>query len=258
MKRSQILRVIGLLTIYTFLFSCKKENNNPDTYYGPQVSMGNGTARSFTIISSDGILTTLGIEMTENAFAGLPADPLNFAASTFVLQLDQRAKDLTPYDHITINWNVHGHEPPGIYDLPHFDFHFYEITVSEQNAIPPYEVDSSKFNMLPPVGYIPNGYIRSPGGVPLMGTHWADITSPEFNGQPFNYTMIYGSYNGKVTFLEPMISLAYLQSGTMVEKEIRQPNLFAAGGKYYPTVYTIYKNPATNNHYVEFKNFIKR
>ena len=258
MKRSLSLRIIVLLTIYMSLFSCKKENNNPNTYYGPQVAMGNGTIRSYIAISTEGIPLKVGIEMTNNAFASLPTDPLNFAAATFILQLDQRAKDITPYDHITLNWNVHGHEPPGIYDMPHFDFHFYEIPVAEQTAIPPYEVDSSKFNMLPPAGYIPNGYIRSPGGVPQMGTHWADVTSPEFNGHPFNYTIIYGSYNGKVTFLEPMTTLAFLQSDAVVEKEIRQPILFAAAGKYYPTLYTIYKNSATNNHYVEFKNFTKR
>ncbi len=257
MKRSLILSMI-VLTICTYFFSCKKENKDPDTYYGPQVTIGNGTARSYFVVATDGTPLSLGVEITDNAFTNLPTDPLNFAASTFQVSIDQRAKDLTPYDRLEVEWNVNGHEPPGIYNLPHFDFHFYEMTTAEQNAIPPYQVDSSKFNILPPAGYIPAGYVRSPGGVPQMGVHWVDVSSPEFNGQPFTYTMIYGSYNGKVVFLEPMVTMAYLKSSSTFEKEIRQPLQFSPANKWYPTTYTVYKNASSGNHYVELKNFVKR
>ncbi len=256
---SNWLQVSCIIGFFTLVFlSCKKENDNPDTYYGQQVTMGNGTARSYFVAAKDGTPLTLGVEITDNAFTNLPADPLNFAASTFQLSIDQRAKDLTPYDRLEMEWNVNGHEPPGIYNLPHFDFHFYQMTTAEQKAIPPYEVDSSKFNILPPAGFIPAGYIRGPGGVPQMGVHWVDVTSAEFNGQPFTYTMIYGSYNGKVVFLEPMVTLAYLKSGSSFEKEIRQPLQVSPTNKWYPTTYTVYKNASSGNHYIELKNFVKK
>ncbi len=260
MKRYLIFHMIAVSAISTFFFSCKKVNPDPDpdTYYGSQVSMGNGTARSFFTVAKDGTPLNIGVEITDNALDNLPTDPEEFDASTFLLQVDQHAKDLTPYDHITINWNINGHEPTGIYDLPHFDVHFYQITVAEQNAIPPYQVDPSGFDNLPQPAFIPTGYFRSPGGVPQMGTHWGDVTAPQFNGQPFTYTMTYGSYNGNVAFLEPMVTLEYLKSGTTFEKEIRQPLQFSPTNKWYPTTYSVYKNASTGNHYIEMKNFVKK
>ena len=37
-------RIIGFGFFVLAFFSCKKENKDPDTYYGPQTQMGNGTA----------------------------------------------------------------------------------------------------------------------------------------------------------------------------------------------------------------------
>jgi hypothetical protein len=45
----------------------------------------------------------------------------------FTLALPKEAAP-TAYNHIGIDWNPQGHEPQGIYDKPHFDFHFYMIT----------------------------------------------------------------------------------------------------------------------------------
>ena len=43
----------------------------------------------------------------------------------------------TPFEHIVINWNPHGHPPPEIYSVPHFDFHFYTQTRADREAITP-------------------------------------------------------------------------------------------------------------------------
>ncbi len=50
------------------------------------------------------------------------------------------------------------------------------------------------------------------GGVPQMGAHWVDVTSPELNGSTFAQTFIYGSYDGQVNFYEPMITLDFLKN----------------------------------------------
>lgn len=44
-----------------------------------------------------------------------------------------------------------------------------------------------------------------------MGKSRADPTSEEYHGQEFTKTSIYGSYNGEITYYEPMITLVYLQ-----------------------------------------------
>jgi hypothetical protein len=102
-----------------------------------------------------------------------------------------------------------GHPPPGIYSVPHFDFHFYKMPLAERLAIPPYPQAMAAFNNNPLPGYLPTAYVKAPAGEAKMGAHWMDVTSPEFNGQPFTHTFVYGSYDGKVNFLEPMATLAF-------------------------------------------------
>jgi hypothetical protein len=229
-----------------------------NTFYGPQVKMGNGHVRTWVNITHGGKPMAIGVEMTDGALANLPQDPTDFAAATFALTLHQKAKAVTPFDHAVIDWNVHGHEPPGIYDQPHFDFHFYKISTATQMAIPPYGVDPSGFDMLLPAGYMPPIYVRIPGGVPQMGAHWFDPSSPEWQGQLFTNTFIYGTYGGHVIFEEPMITLATLQSGNTIQKDIPQPQYYDPTHTYYPTAYSIWQNPANGRHYVSLNNMMWR
>jgi len=229
-----------------------------NTFYGPQVQMGNGHIRSWINISSDGKPLAIGVEMTDGALQGLTQDPTNFAASTFTLKLHQKAKSLTPFDHIGIDWNPQGHEPAHVYDVPHFDFHFYKISLAAQLAIPPYTVDSAAFKNDPPAGYMPPLYLHIPGGVPQMGAHWIDLLSPEFHNQPFTNTLIYGSFDGHVIFEEPMITMATLESGSTIHVDIRQPEHFDPANTYYPTRYNIWKDNSNNRHYVSLDNMVWR
>ena len=77
-----------------------------------------------------------------------------------------------------------------------------------------------------------------------MGAHWVDITSPELNQQDpktFTQTFIYGSYDGKVIFMEPMITKIYLDTVNNFERNIPQPAKFKTTG-YYPTKMKIIRN----------------
>ena len=161
---------------------------------------------------------------------------------------------MTAFDHITVNWNVHGHEPAHVFDVPHFDFHFYMISVAEQTSIPPYPLAPADFDNLPPPSYWPDMYFPTPQGVPGMGKHWAD----GFFAPPFSKTMIYGSYKGKFTFVEPMITMSTIMSGTSYSIPYRQLHVFVPDHKFYPTVYNIYKDAATGKHYVTLSNFVWR
>lgn len=285
MKKIHQMRFYWLISAILLLAACKKENNNqeflndqlqsetesidvPDmgetiadinskrnecnTFYGPIVQIGNGHARSWVNISKSGNKPkALGIEFTANAFNNLPTDPLNFAANTYFLTLHQKAKALTAFDHITLNWEPEGHEPPGIYDVPHFDMHFYKITIAQQLAISPVPGPA------PAAGYLPAEYVIQGASVPQMGTHWLNPASPELppSSMPFTHTFIYGSANGQVHFLEPMITKAFLLSGTSVSKYIPQPIHFAPSNKYYPTYYKIWKKSSNNRHYVALTHY---
>lgn len=223
-----------------------------NTFYGPTVQIGNGHARSWINISrSDKKPLAIGIEFSRSSLQNLPTNPLDFAASTFVLKLHPKAMEITPFDHITINWEPEGHEPAGIYDVPHFDMHFYKISVAAQLAITPFPTTA------PAPGYLPASYVIEGATVPQMGTHWLDPSSPELppTFTPFTHTFIYGSNNGQVIFLEPMITRAFLLGGSTVSKAIPQPIHFAPANTFYPKEYNIWKTAGNGRSYVALTNF---
>jgi hypothetical protein len=98
--------------------------------------------------------------------------------------------------------------------------------------------DDDEFANAPPAQYLPSDYLMVPGGVPQMGAHWVDLLAPEFNGGIFTRTFIWGSYDGHVIFLEPMITVDYLNGYPTETVPLRQPNAFERDG-YYPTEYSV-------------------
>jgi hypothetical protein len=256
-KFNRPIVLFSLVLLIFVLASCHKPTGEfkEETFRGPEVTMGNGKANSYFKILDTGLPLEIGFEMTMEAFNELTQDPTNFAQSIFVLPLDQIALNVTPFDHLVINWQPHGHPPVGVYTEPHFDFHFYKITLAEQLAIPPYSpASAAQIDLLPPPGFMPATYKADPGGIPAMGKHWTDPAAPS----PFTHTMIYGSYNGQVHFVEPMVTLAVLQGGTTINIPYAQPLNFAKAGKWYPTKYNIYKDNSSNKHYVTLSEFVRR
>lgn len=232
-------------------FAAKQNGQqNMQIFYGAPVSVGNGIARSFISLNPAGRPMELGIEMTDPALQDLPSGENDHPE--YVLPLPAEAFSVTPFKHLVINWNPHGHPLEGIYTVPHFDFHFYTITNAQRMAIGPNP------GAPPASGYLPEGYVPA-GPVPLMGMHWADPTSSEFNGQPFTYTLIYGSYNGAINFTEPMITLEVLESGEAYNKiKIPQPLYYSPSDTYYPKHYNIYMDQTTQKHYVTYTEFQKQ
>ena len=233
----------------------RRQDGTRNTFYGPAVQMGKGQIRTWiNIRHRDGKPLALGIEMTDGSLLNLPTDAHDFAANTFILPLHQRARKLTPFDHITVNWEPEGHEPKGIYDVPHFDVHFYKISVAHQLAI------NGLPGPAPAPGFLPASYVIEGATVPQMGTHWLDPASPELSPKPapFTHTFIYGSNNGHVHFLEPMITRELISSGTYVKKAFPQPEKFSPVNKNYPEVYRIWMNWYNNRHYVALTNFVWR
>ncbi|MEW6601654.1 MAG: DUF5602 domain-containing protein, partial [Nitrospirota bacterium] len=120
--------VISFMMVMTFIPGCagfRGWGSSAGTYYGPYRDMGQGRARAFVTLDKGGTPAVIGIRMSESALAGLPAEPPRDADGwEYVLALPKEAAK-SGYDHIVIDWNPEGHIPPGVYDTPHFDFHFY-------------------------------------------------------------------------------------------------------------------------------------
>lgn len=241
--------LVTLFSVSLLFTSCTKDKQeNGGIYKGPVQPFQHGKA--WTWIQFDKNDTPLRIAIAIDADAMSSLDPGgehnggHTHANGVSLAFHPKAA-LTPFKHALLDWNPNGHEPAGIFDLPHFDFHYYMTSETERQAIPPFMVDSTGFLDFPAPGYMPstmpNLYVPTPGGVPQMGTHWVDVSSPELNGGTFNQTFLYGSYNGKVTFYEPMITKLFLDENPSFQRGIPLPNRFKEAG-WYPTQMRIEKS----------------
>ena len=221
------------------VFSCAKNDDLSGVFEGEKISLYSGQTWNWAKLDANGNPLQAAIVFDDVALNSLPigggAPPFE-ASSNF----NERA-DKLPFIHAALDWNPSGHDPLFIYGKPHFDFHFYMITQATRLAIPLYTTDSARFKNVPVSAYLPDNYFNSGGGVPQMGVHWIDATSPEVsrtNPQPFTQTFIYGTYNGMVTFYEPMITLDFIKATTSFERTIPQPSKYKVAG-YYPTIMRI-------------------
>lgn len=207
--------------------------------YGEPVKAGNGTLRSFVRLNAQGKVTQLGVAISEATVSSLPAE-----MAFWVLNLPKESAK-THVQHVSFDWMPHGHEPDGVYNVPHFDCHFYYTSNDERMSIIP---DDPRAAKNPDQALLPQGYVKGPA-VPQMGAHWLDPTSPELNGKPFTTTFIYGSLDGKVTFLEPMFTLAFLQQVKDDRLPVKQPAKVEKAG-LYPAQYRFAYNAAEKQYEV--------
>lgn len=164
---------------------------------------------------------------------------------------------VTNFKHFVMNWNPHGHPPPHVYTVPHFDFHFYTQSRLDRTSIqPPAAEDMCNDNsygievvpldcaqldkaMQPlPADQQPPSHTTVGAVEPGMGNHMVDLSSPEFSGQDFDHTFIFGTWEGNLTFWEPMISVDYLSSVRRSCHNIDNPTAAPEAG-WYPGRYCI-------------------
>ena len=246
----------------------------PALQYGAAVQIGAGKARVYVQPSATAGAAPLeiGIALDDGALQGLPtadqAPPQAMGSFSYVLPLP--AGMPAPYGVVQLNWNPGGHPPPGIYDAPHFDFHFYTVSPAERDAVLPSDpAFAAKAGHFPGAEFIPPGYMVLPpppapiDAVPMMGVHWLDVAAPEL--QPptspshaaFTRTFIYGSWDGKFTFLEPMVTRAFLLTHGDVTVPIATPAKYAAAG-YYPSSYRVSYDARLHETHVALTKLVHR
>ena len=216
------------------------------TEWGEPLAVGDGEVR-VKYKEKKGVPTYLGIKIQRSAMENLGA-PTHGPESVFDLPMPDGLADATALQMIHMNWNPHGHPPVGLWDLPHFDFHFYMVDGPSLGAITPGDCegtplscDALELARVPLAeGAMPPGYAMLDAVAPFMGNHLLDVA---VNGPAPPRTYIYGAYDGVVTFLEPMVTLDYLQNLTEDDEDdaciaVPTPNTFEEAG-YYPTEYCI-------------------
>lgn len=219
--------------------------------FGPSAPLGDGTIRSYLVMDRRDRPVALGVIFPHSAFSNLPTTEHDghhcyqgkcAGGHERILALPKQGF-VPPFKWVLFNWNPHGHEPEGVYTAPHFDVHFYTMDLATRNTIDPgpcgiiVDCEDYQRGIQPvPPPYLPQDYTDLGEVEVAMGNHLIDLTGPEFNGQPFVHTFIYGSYEGKITFYEPMITVAYLQSKPNRCVKLKLPTAYQESG-FYPRTY---------------------
>ena len=260
-------RVVGVLAATFALLLAASADAMPsaaaDRAPGWRVQLGNGDVTSFAELEETGAPKAIGIVISADALASLPAVPSDQhhcvdrdgdgsvarpaeCAHTheFVIPLpdavDRRAD--IPFKWVLLNWNLHGHIPPGVYDVPHFDVHFYMLPIADVFAVddglcgPEFvSCDDLAVAKMPlPAGMMHPDFIDVDAVVPAMGNNLIDVSGAEFQGEPFTRSWIYGVYGGRVIFYEEMVTLAFLQAGQTAVRlsRPRRPSPAAASTRH--------------------------
>ena len=214
-------------------------------------------SRSKDVTSGKKAVLEMGVEIPSAVMNALPVQD-----TALTIEFPAQAKN-TPFTYMMLDWNPNGHEPAGIYDKPHFDFHFYIQDLDEVMAIEPgscggLNCEAYERAMKPVPGqFMPQGYINVGSVVPYMGNHLINPASPEFLGTPFTRTFLYGTYDGQITFVEPMITKDSITKGGDQCSAIPHPPQFAELG-YYATKYCTRFDATTDVYRVSLQDFVYR
>jgi hypothetical protein len=253
---------------------------------GWRAQLGQGDVTSFADLQEGGAPRAIGIMISAETLATLPAEPSDLhhcydrdgdgvtAQATECLHTHERVVPLpdavtqrgdVPFSWVLLNWNMNGHMPPGVYDVPHFDVHFYIASIEDTFAIhdgpcgPEFVAcdDYAMAKMPVPANLMHPDFKDVDAVAPAMGNHLIDVGGHEFHGQGFTYSWIYGVYGGKVTFWEQMIALSYLESRPNMCAPIKTPPAVEAAG-YYPTQQCIRYEADADAYVVSLEGFVYR
>lgn len=278
-------------TVYVDLERAKRILRNkgyvgPCAIYGDKRSLGGGYFRSYVQLKPDGTPWGIGLEFPKPTLTDLPTirhDGISCfdingngtlemdggpgikpeCANGHELALDLPAKEaVQPFKFALVNWQPFGHGPAGIYNVGHFDFHFYSQSYVDRNLIRVGpcaivtncdDVDTARKPV--PAIYMHPDFVDQGAVATRMGNHLLDMTAPEYHGVPFTEAFVWGVYDGKVTFWEPVVSKAYLETGPSMCSNIKQPLAYQESG-HYPTKYCIRYRAERQDYTVSLEGFV--
>lgn len=254
---------VAVCTVVAFACSCAARTTDAaathrpsgETVFGPSQPLGNGMVKTFVTLDGAGQPTEVGLRLTATSMDGLPQDtgPAEMVMLAFP---DQAAR--TALNHVMMNWNPQGHEPPELFGKPHFDFHFDMVDMSTMQAIDPDAPGfATKAENLPEPKYLPEGYVVPPGPpvaaqvVPGMGVHLVDSGDPTLvpGKYDFEQIIINGAWDGRYTFIEPMITREWLITQPTLQESLKQPQSYQKTA-YYPTTYTVHVDQQTKDYVI--------
>ena len=270
MSDHRILRGIGSVaacTALVLLTGCSGESaasGKGGTFVGPSQPLGNGTVKTYATLDDEGRPTEVGLRLTTTALDGLPEASAGLPP-TLMLDFPDQAS-ATAFDHVMLNWNPEGHEPPELFSKPHFDFHFDMVDMATIEAIiasdPNY---AAKAERAPEAKYVPQDYVIPPGApaaaqaVPGMGVHLVDgsDTSLVPGSYNFEHIVINGTWDGRYTFVEPMITRDWLLTRPSTQQPLKLPQAYQKAA-YYPTTYGVHVDEQAQEYVISLSGMTMR
>ena len=229
---------------------------------GEKNAFGNGNIQTYAFTDNTGSLTEAGIIVDDAALQNLPVVlmtvPFLMAFTTNSLDFPATVADQTGITHLCFDYYPRGHDPVFAYGVPQINFYYHYQTEADRLMVGLLPADSTKFQKVLLAGEVPPTFIDPKGYVPKVGAHLVDVAAPEFNGVAFDKGWIYGKYDGKLTFMEELVSMAFLQSVTTIQSfDVKQPTIFPRSGKLFPTKYNVAHNATTNQYKIFLSGFVK-
>lgn len=227
-----------VMALSTLLSSCGVlEGNQMGTLHGESATMNGSPITTWATVDWRGRVTQVGVTVPLGA---IRKAPVQGAPSDLQLDFPEVVQRTTFLNHLGLDWNPEGHEPTARYGVPHVDLHFYTVNKAQLKAVDCRDLTQVDPASLPPgwLPPVPPGAPPTAFCVPQMGFHSLPATEFSAPGKlhagTFDKVMILGSYGGKFTFLEPMVTRELLLTGQNFSLPVPVPqNLSQA--THYPT-----------------------
>ncbi len=237
-----------VMCIICVAFIMSPEVSAQTVHYGDTVVLGSGVAFTWIETDAQSVPLRIGLSLTEAAVT-------NPASGLHSVDFPTVTSD-SLFRHSLFAYEPNGHAPTGIYDLPHFDIHFYMITAGERQTI----AGGNDPTPIPDI-FMPEGYVTLPDmgvfSIPQMGVHFVDSLAGELHGQTFDKTLLYGFYQAKMIFVEPMITRAFLLTHPDTIFSIKQPDAYQRTA-FYPESYVVRFNDQNSLYEIFITDFTLR
>ena len=215
-----------------------------------------GDVCAWVVLEGDAVVE-MGATIPMTLVEAVPADaPMVWPPEPLVtIPLPAEARSALGIDHMTVNWEAHGH-PPTAFLAQHFDFHFYSIA---QDAVRAIDCSDETRPATLPTGYtLPDIDVPGMGTlvglcVPGMGMH--AMPTPDASATDvFDASMIVGYYRGSPVFFEPMVARDFLRRRSSFD--LPMPAVVGLSpGVRYPTAFRADVDAASDAYRLVFSGF---